>query len=156
MFKKTLIALTLPLLFLLVVAASLCRGAPGWLPTTARRHSAVATTPATDGLQKMMVENESVTMDLGSQRVEWRQLSGGKTRHTAIRRGSQLLLFHFHIETICCTAVLTRAQWPWFQAAVDSVEAALPGCTKLRFAGDTPATTEPAASPGCGSQTARD
>ena len=51
MFKKTLIALTLPLLFLLVVAASLCRGALGSLPTTARRHlprqasSAVATAP---------------------------------------------------------------------------------------------------------------
>ena len=64
MFKKTLIALTLPLLFLLVVAASLCRGAPGSLPTTARRHSAVATTPATDTLQKMIVESGSVTMDL--------------------------------------------------------------------------------------------
>ena len=33
MLKKTLIVLTLPLLFLLVVAASLCRGAPGSLPT---------------------------------------------------------------------------------------------------------------------------
>src|SRR5580704_11153899 len=64
MFKKTLIALTLPLLFLLVVAASLCRGAPGSLPTTARRHSAAATTPATDTLQKMIVESGSVTMDL--------------------------------------------------------------------------------------------
>jgi hypothetical protein len=64
MFKKTLIALTLPLLFLLVVAASLCRGALGSLPTTARRHSAVATAPATGTLQKMIVESGSVTMDL--------------------------------------------------------------------------------------------
>src|SRR4029077_2660986 len=64
MFKKTLIALTLPLVFLLVVAASLCRGALGSLPATARRHSAVATTPATDTLQKMIVESGSVTIDL--------------------------------------------------------------------------------------------
>ena len=59
MLKKTLIALTLPLLFLLVVAASLCRGALGSLPTTVRRHSAVATAPATGTLQKMIVESGS-------------------------------------------------------------------------------------------------
>jgi hypothetical protein len=63
MLKKTLIALMLPLVFLLVVAASLCRGALGSFPTTARRHTAVATAP-TDTLQKMIVESGSVTMDL--------------------------------------------------------------------------------------------
>src|SRR6266446_3008701 len=62
--KKTLIVLMLPLIFLLVVAASLCRGALGSSPTTARRHSAVATAPGTDTLQKMIVESGSVTMDL--------------------------------------------------------------------------------------------
>jgi hypothetical protein len=64
MLKKTLIALTLPLLFLLVVAASLCRGALGSSPTETQRHSAVARAPATGTLQKMVVENGSVTMDL--------------------------------------------------------------------------------------------
>ena len=63
MSKKTLIALTLPLVFLVVVAASLCRGALGSSPTETA-HSAVATTPGTDTLQKMIVENGSVTMDL--------------------------------------------------------------------------------------------
>ena len=63
MLKKTLIALMLPLVFLLVVAVSLCRGALGSFPTTARRHTAVATAP-TDTLQKMIVESGSVTMDL--------------------------------------------------------------------------------------------
>ena len=53
----------LPLVFLLVVAVSLCRGALGSFPTTARRHTAVATAP-TDTLQKMIVESGSVTMDL--------------------------------------------------------------------------------------------
>jgi len=64
MLKKTLIVLMLPLIFLLLVAASLCRGALGSSPTTARRHSAVATAPGTDTLQKMIVESGSVTMDL--------------------------------------------------------------------------------------------
>src|SRR6266850_3831250 len=64
MLKKTFIALTLPLLFLVVVAASLCRGALGSSPMEARRHSAVATTPESGTLQKMIVENGSVTMDL--------------------------------------------------------------------------------------------
>jgi len=54
----------LPSVFLLVVAASLCRGALGSSPTTARRHSTVATAPRTGTLQKMIVENGSVTMDL--------------------------------------------------------------------------------------------
>src|SRR5438045_3962090 len=70
MLKKTLIVLTLPLVLLLVVAASLCRGALGSSPMTARRHlprrasSAVATAPGTGTLQKMIVESGSVTIDL--------------------------------------------------------------------------------------------
>src|SRR5207253_5973124 len=64
MLKKTLIVFTLCALLLVVVAASLCRGALGSVPTAARRHSAVATTPETGTLQKMIVENGSVTMDL--------------------------------------------------------------------------------------------
>src|SRR5438477_2600751 len=67
MFKKTFITLTLPLLFLLVVAASLCRGALGSSSTAARRHppqADVATAPGTGTLQKMIVENGGVTMDL--------------------------------------------------------------------------------------------
>src|SRR5947207_1641497 len=64
MLKKTLIVFTLCALLLVVVAASLCRGALGSVPTAARRHSAVATTPGSGTLQKMIVENGSVTMDL--------------------------------------------------------------------------------------------
>jgi hypothetical protein len=64
MLKKTFIALTLTLLSLLVVAASLCRSALGSSPTTARRHSTAATAPGTGTFQKMIVENGSATMDL--------------------------------------------------------------------------------------------
>src|ERR1044071_9150336 len=64
MFKKALVILGLPLLVLVVVAALLCRGALGSPANEARRHSAVAATPATGTLQKMIVENGSVTMDL--------------------------------------------------------------------------------------------
>src|SRR5215475_5910886 len=64
MFKKTLFALTLPLVLLVLVAASPCRGALGSSSTAARRHSAVATASATGTLQKMIVENGSVTIDL--------------------------------------------------------------------------------------------
>src|SRR5436309_5526097 len=70
MSKKTVIAFTFCVLLLVVVAASLCRGALGSVPTAARRHppqragSAVATTAETGTLQKMIVESGSVTMDL--------------------------------------------------------------------------------------------
>src|ERR1044071_6869884 len=64
MFRKIVITLGLPLLVLVVVAASLCRGALGSSTTEARRHGAMATTPATGTLQKMIVENGSVRMDL--------------------------------------------------------------------------------------------
>src|SRR6266536_300952 len=69
MLKKTVIALALPLLFLVVVAArppEADRGALG-SPTEARRHppqADVATAPATGTFQKMIVENGSATMDL--------------------------------------------------------------------------------------------
>ena len=75
MLKKTLITLTLPLLFLLVVAASLCRGALGSSLTAARQNSpqatdsAAATAAPTGTLQKMIVENGSVTMDLDLNRL---------------------------------------------------------------------------------------
>ena len=69
MLKKTLITLVLPLLLLVVVAASLCRGALGSSPTAARRHSAVATDASTGTVQKMIVENGSVTMDLDLNRL---------------------------------------------------------------------------------------
>jgi hypothetical protein len=72
MLKKTLIAFTLPLLVLLVVAASLSRGALGSLSTAARRQSAVATVPETaptGTLQKMIVENGSVTLNLDLNRL---------------------------------------------------------------------------------------
>jgi hypothetical protein len=73
--KKTLIALTLSLLLLVFVAASLSRGASGSRPITQPQTahppspgygaagSAVAT-PSTGTLQKMIVESGSVTMDL--------------------------------------------------------------------------------------------
>src|SRR5207249_12261876 len=70
MLKKTFFAFTLCALLLVVVAASLCRGALGSVPTAARRHppqragSPVATTAETGTLQKMIVESGSVTMDL--------------------------------------------------------------------------------------------
>jgi hypothetical protein len=75
MLKKILIALTLSLLMLLVVAASVSRGAPGLRSRAARSHppqgaaSAVATDAPTGTLQKMIVENGSVTMELDSNRV---------------------------------------------------------------------------------------
>ena len=67
MLKKKLIALTLTLVSLLLVAASLCRGALGSSATEARRHppqADVATAPGTGTFQKMIVENGSATMVL--------------------------------------------------------------------------------------------
>jgi hypothetical protein len=67
MSKKKLIALTLTLVSLLVVAVSLCRGALGSSATETRRHPSqadVATAPGTGTFQKMIVENGSATMDL--------------------------------------------------------------------------------------------
>jgi hypothetical protein len=64
MLKKRLIVITLPVIFLIVVAASLCRGALGSSSTAARRHSAVATVAGTGTFQKMIVETGSITMDL--------------------------------------------------------------------------------------------
>jgi hypothetical protein len=70
MLKKRLIAVTLPVPFLLVVVASLCRDALGSSPTAVRRpapqraSSAVAAAGGAGTLQKMIVENGSVTMNL--------------------------------------------------------------------------------------------
>jgi hypothetical protein len=63
MLKKTFIAVAIPLLPLLIVAALLCRSALGSSPQ--RAGSAMATAPETTGtFQKMIVENGSVTMAL--------------------------------------------------------------------------------------------
>ena len=63
MLKKTFIAVAIPLLALLIVAALLCRSALGSSPQ--RAGSAMATAPETTGtFQKMVVENGSVTMAL--------------------------------------------------------------------------------------------
>ena len=76
MFKKPLTIFTIPLLLLLVVAASLClprrsfaeagQGALGSSPTAARRHllQGDAATAPTGTLQKMIVESGTVTMEL--------------------------------------------------------------------------------------------
>src|SRR5436190_20654772 len=61
MLKKTLVSLALPLI--VVVAASLCRDALG-SSTAARRQSTAARAPQSGTLQKMIVENGSVTIDL--------------------------------------------------------------------------------------------
>src|ERR1700750_2151790 len=69
MSKKTVIALALPLLLILVISLV----TPAWRvsaqPASQARSpqhagSAVGTTPGTDTFQKMIVENGSVTMDL--------------------------------------------------------------------------------------------
>src|SRR5437899_9203475 len=86
MLKKTLIVFTLCALLLVVVAASLCRGALGSVPTAARRHSAVATTPGNGTLQKMIVENGSVTMDL--------DLNGLNGSNSLVARPAE---FHFAV-----------------------------------------------------------
>jgi hypothetical protein len=76
MLRKTFFTLSLTLIFLLVVAASLCRGASGSSPASQTARSPqqnpprdggadVATAPAPTGtLQKMIIENGSVTIDL--------------------------------------------------------------------------------------------
>jgi hypothetical protein len=61
MLKKTFFTLSLTLIFLLVVAASLCRGASGSSPAS---QTAASPQPATGTLQKMIIENGSVTIDL--------------------------------------------------------------------------------------------
>src|SRR5207249_1898447 len=86
MLKKTVIAFTLCVLLLVVVAASLCRGALGSVPTAARRHSAVATTPESGTLQKMIVENGTVTMDL--------DLNGLNGSNSLVARPAE---FHFAV-----------------------------------------------------------
>jgi len=138
MLKKTLIALALPapVLFFLVVAASLCRGALGSSPTAPQgAGSAVNTVPATGTLQKMIVENGSVTMDL--------DLNGfnGSTSLVARPITLQFLIGANSFFPILVFNDLLRGPQPGSMALVP-VEAA--GCRRLSFAGDTPATTESA------------
>ena len=64
MLKKTVIVLAIPLLSLLIIAVSLSRSALGSSPTPARPQNSAATAPATGTLQKMIVENGTVTMAL--------------------------------------------------------------------------------------------
>jgi hypothetical protein len=69
MFKKTFIILGLPLLVLVVIAASLCLGALGSPATEAHAQLSQPARPSlheggTGTLQKMIVENGSVRMDL--------------------------------------------------------------------------------------------
>src|SRR5947207_6827928 len=90
MLKKTLIAFTLCALLLVVVAASLCRGALGSVPAAARRHSAVATDGPTGTLQKMIVENGTVTLNL-----DLNQLNGISS-HPATA-GQNLQQVHFAV-----------------------------------------------------------
>jgi hypothetical protein len=62
MLKKTVIVLGIPLLSLLIIAASLSRSALG--SSQLQAGSTVASVPATGTFQKMIVENGSVSMDL--------------------------------------------------------------------------------------------
>jgi hypothetical protein len=64
MLKKTLIALTLPFLVLLGFTVATPLWGVSAQSSSQTAHSAVATAPATGILQKMIVENGSVTMDL--------------------------------------------------------------------------------------------
>src|SRR6478672_8934697 len=64
MLKKTLIALMLPLVSLLAISVATPLWGVSAQPASQTTRSAVATAPGTDTLQKMIVENGSVTMDL--------------------------------------------------------------------------------------------
>src|SRR5213080_3394889 len=90
MLRKILIAFTLCALLLVVVAASLCRGALGSVPAAARRHSAVATDGPTGTLQKMIVENGTVTLNL-----DLNQLNGISSHPAAA--GQNLQQVHFAV-----------------------------------------------------------
>jgi hypothetical protein len=64
MLKKTLIVLTLPLLSVLAISVATPLWGVSAQPSSQTAHSAVATDAPTGTLQKMIVENGSVTMDL--------------------------------------------------------------------------------------------
>ena len=64
MLKKTLIALTLPLVSVLAITVATPLWGVSAQPASQAARSAVATAPPTGTLQKMIVENGSVTMDL--------------------------------------------------------------------------------------------
>src|SRR4029077_12719705 len=64
MLKKTLIALTLPLVSVLAITVATPLWGVSAQPASQTARSAVATAPPSGTLQKMIVENGSVTMDL--------------------------------------------------------------------------------------------
>src|SRR5258707_3755392 len=64
MLKKTLIALTLPLVTVLAISVARPLWGVSAQPASQTARSAVATTPESGTFQKMIVENGSVTMDL--------------------------------------------------------------------------------------------
>ena len=64
MLKKTLIALTLPLVSVLAISVATPLWGVSAQPASETARSAVATAPESGTLQKMIVENGSVTMDL--------------------------------------------------------------------------------------------
>jgi hypothetical protein len=64
MLKKTLIAVTLPLLSLLAISVDTPLWGVSAQPVSQTAHSAVATDPGTGTLQKMIVQSGSVTMEV--------------------------------------------------------------------------------------------
>src|SRR4029079_7743083 len=96
MLKKTVIVLAIPLLSLLIIAVSLCRSALGSSPTAARPQNSAATAPATGTLQKMIVENGTVTMALD---LNW--FSGAGFRAMSDRQGaSAATLSELHFAVV--------------------------------------------------------
>ena len=62
-------------------------------------------------LQKMIVENGSVTLDLDLNGLNGSNSLASKTGHIAIRRCEPIRSFPFSFLTICCAAP-SRARWP--------------------------------------------
>jgi hypothetical protein len=93
MLKKILIALTLPLLLLFGITIATPLWSVSAQPASQTARSAVATAPATGTLQKMIVENGSVTMDLDVNRLNPESLRGAvagnsETLHFAVGANS--------------------------------------------------------------------
>ena len=72
MLKKTLIALTLPLVSVLAISVATPLWGVSAQPASQTARSAVATAPPSGTLQKMIVKNGSVTMDLDNGALESR------------------------------------------------------------------------------------
>jgi len=79
MLKKTLVALTLPLLSLLAIGVATPLWGVSAQPASQTARSAVATDAPTGTLQKMIVENGSATMDLDLNRLNPESSSLAKT-----------------------------------------------------------------------------